>query len=742
MKQPSKSLLKSICTLGVLLQLGAQAAPDILSISNTTTIPTTDQVRCPSRAGGQTSMPDVSAVLQPQLSEALLQLETRLKEMKPTDPGYTLLVGMRDQLIAQQNIQSPFQAPIEPETLAGSERPVNLTEALGMLQAALEGSLAPETFATLKATSDYQSASKLRGKVPIAMANGKPLAAMAFLLRAHELDPNHPEDLVSLSGLANFYGFWYESLALLEAARAQQSTLNTPWGMNPTAMILNNQGHALLGLNRPAQAEVVLREAVRLEPLLTEAKKNLAQALGEQGKCTEAARWYRLGNYRMPLKDMVGPGGGPVESPEVDVITLKPYEEAYAMSKGIEGRFPNIPMPANIREATEAAPFVSNEMNRAALAAQQNSQKFQQLWPGIYNKGNQLLKNPKTRMTGEVTLHLMGPINSADPEDADINKLYEKVDEAHQQYFAAREPVDQRYIKAAEQSATQYSSELLGCNGNGPCQERARIEHDKRMCAAGKQWNSALLGDLQQYDMAYRAYYRPFHKVLSGLVGYLSDAEFYQAATTQMKAIYFQNYSTYLSVVGMHVVTAGAYGTFCKDEVPPPDLVAQDPEDAKACEASPIKPKASVAFLEVTYMCEKVEVEASTEGVLAAFVVVGYEQSQRYVKLTDPKERFIEKQAGRNPDRKLQLRNYGYAFDGKLTIFAGGKVSAGGSVGPVEADVGAKFGPYVTIDGGGNILDAGGKVDTSQSTMVNLGLVSVGYEAEGPGDSFSIMSGK
>ncbi|GEM44662.1 hypothetical protein [Deinococcus cellulosilyticus] len=742
MKRTIQPVYRTLLMLGSTLCLGAQAAPEIYSFTNIQTIPKNDQVRCPTREGGLTLMPNMGAVLQQQMSEAQKQLQERLKEMSPTDPGYSILKGMLDNLAKQPGeVVSQPRPALEPEQLAGSQQEVNLDQAIGMLQAALEGSLSPEAFTVLKSMPEYQSAQRAISAVPLALANGKPLAAMALLLRAHELEPQNPSHLVNLAGLANFYGFWYESLALLDAAKTRQDAAPAPWSLNKQALLLNNQGHALLGINKPAQAEVVLREAVKLEPLLPEAKRNLAQALGEQGKCEEAARWYRLGAYREPIKDMVGPDKGPVESEEADAITLKPWQEAYALDRGVEGRFPHIPIPANTKTATLALNYVSTEMGRAAQGASTFSQKYLEMFPKIQAKANAMLKDPRTRMTGEVSLHLLGPINSADPEDPKLDALYEKVDEAFVEYGKARESADNIYFKQAQSSAEIYAAQQISCGTNGACQERARIEHEQRMCSAGQNWNSVLVGNVQKYDMAYRTFYRPFHKIMSGLTGEFSDPEFFEAAKTQTRALYFQHYNSYLSLVGMHVFTAGNYGSMCKDEVPPPDLEAEDPEDPEICEKPKRKPKASAGIIEVTYTCEAVEVEVGSDGKWPLFGQVTYEFSQRYKKLKDPKERFIEAQAGRNPDAVLQLKQYGYAFDGKVTVFAGAKIAVPAELGPIEMDIGAKGGLYMTVDGNYDINDAGAKIDIAHSAMVG-GAVKVGYEQTLHEGSISLISGK
>lgn len=150
------------------------------------------------------------------------------------------------------------------------------------------------------------------------------------------------------------------------------------------------------------------------------------------------------------------------------------------------------------------------------------------------------------------------------------------------------------------------------------------------------------------------------------------------------------------------------------------------------------EPKVKLAALEISFTCEAVKFEVSSDTWLAPFAEVQYEFSKRYERLKDPKQRFLEKQAGRDPDRHLVLRQHGYAFDGKLTVFAGGKVEAGTGTTTVDA----KAGGYVTVDGGGNVKDAGIRAGTSMTVGVEVGPVGYGLEVDGPGASISLVSSK
>src|SRR4029453_9601228 len=117
----------------------------------------------------------------------------------------------------------------------------------------------------------------------------------------------------------NILGYPREAFAIAKAADAMPATPGQAMGISGQAMLLNNEGHAMLGLRRWADAERVLRQAMVLSPELSEAKVNLAIALLCQHEDEDAVKFFRAGQYRkaytlIPVNNMPQPDVAPLAS--------------------------------------------------------------------------------------------------------------------------------------------------------------------------------------------------------------------------------------------------------------------------------------------------------------------------------------------------------------------------------------------------------------------------------------------
>src|SRR4051812_39468595 len=235
------------------------------------------------------------------------------------------------QLVAQRPTLCPAGKPI-----ASS---MTLTQALASARQTvigLAGSSAVKAFDTSStATSAVQSRAAAVGM----FVDRKPVPSLLAMLRTHQLVPNDPTILSSISALLNILGHPKESLAVAKAADAMAAAPLSPMGISGQAILLNNEGEALLQLRRWADAERLLRQAVTLSPELSEAKVNLAVALLCQQKDEDAVKYYRLGRYRQHY-DLVAQGTDP-SAPSAPVIS-----EVLDLSHGVSGTYPTFRIPA------------------------------------------------------------------------------------------------------------------------------------------------------------------------------------------------------------------------------------------------------------------------------------------------------------------------------------------------------------------------------------------------------------
>jgi hypothetical protein len=154
---------------------------------------------------------------------------------------------------------------------------------------------------------------------------GHPMAALAALLRAHQLAPQDPRVLVDAAPLLTDAGHGADALALLGRAGALKADGAKPFGADLKAMIDTNRGYALVALGEAAKAIGPLRAAVSRSPLLREAKVDLAAAEACDKQPSKAAIFLAAGGLRSNFQgDLIGggPEGDPISAPSSDVFDL------------------------------------------------------------------------------------------------------------------------------------------------------------------------------------------------------------------------------------------------------------------------------------------------------------------------------------------------------------------------------------------------------------------------------------
>jgi len=126
----------------------------------------------------------------------------------------------------------------------------------------------------LRHSRDYRSGRRLAEGVVAAMGRGIPLAALGGLLRLRALRPRDPAPLVSAAAILTSRGMPREALVLLDRAARLRGRTRAGLGIATRAIALNNRGQALIELGRFNEATSVLNQAIRLAPLLSEARTN------------------------------------------------------------------------------------------------------------------------------------------------------------------------------------------------------------------------------------------------------------------------------------------------------------------------------------------------------------------------------------------------------------------------------------------------------------------------------------
>ena len=127
---------------------------------------------------------------------------------------------------------------------------------------------------------------------------GRPGAALAALVRAHELEPPQASHLVNAAAVASSVGLPSEALAMLDAAERLDDPDRPAMGIGRHAVALNNRGTALAMLGRLGEADRVLAAASAAEPLLSEANTSRAATTVCSQPRSAAAKFLRAGRHR------------------------------------------------------------------------------------------------------------------------------------------------------------------------------------------------------------------------------------------------------------------------------------------------------------------------------------------------------------------------------------------------------------------------------------------------------------
>ncbi|MVN87093.1 tetratricopeptide repeat protein [Deinococcus sp. HMF7620] len=389
------TILRSAVPL--LLSLGsAQAAPDLYGQfwGDALPLPPAAQQReqldrdrlwvCPVVTGA-----DVQAALNP----AVQTLQETIAGMAKDDPARAALQQTLNQLKASgQSVPSPA-AP------RPSAAPLTLTQALKNTRTWL-GQHEAAGVRGLAASPEGKSAGRASAFALQATLAGRPEAALAGLLTAHTLDPKNADTLVNLAGALVTVNLPAEALAVLAQAERQGIAPGGAMGISVQAVALNNRGGALVKLGRFAEADKVLRQALALQPTLTEAGQLLAHALLCQGKTADAVQVMRRSARRTPgtgagqeLPTSSGPGPSasqPTPASAGQVESRRPARQVFDMTRGQSITLPDLKIaqtPAQAVQLLDRYVALDEELSERGLALVRRQEAVEQQ---LRNRGEAL----------------------------------------------------------------------------------------------------------------------------------------------------------------------------------------------------------------------------------------------------------------------------------------------------------------------------------------------------------------
>ena len=589
-------------------------------------------------------------------------------------PGY--LVGYRDRYC-------PAGKPI-PATLT-------LAQALANARTFVVGLAAQAAVNAFTRSSTATSAIQSRAAAVGMFADRKPVPALLALLRVHELQPTDPSILASIAALLNILGHPKEAYVISKAADAMKTTPLPAMGISGQATLLNNEGHALLGLRRWADAERVLRQAVTLAPELSEAKVNLAIALLCQQEDEDAVKFFRAGQYRRPYH-------------MVDVSPYPPFDtapvasEVFDLSHGVTGTLPaiNIPSTWDKNNGQPAEAIWAGLMQEWV----DHLHYYYALEQKLESEIDWLHMDPRAKRRFYQVVSAVYQVHS----QPQIKPLYDKVDQIRDEiqhflgtYFSGGNPPT-----GTLWDLMQARNTWPECSGGTieACNARWQRECSTMNASQHAIW----LPLMQAYDQANRRLFAASYRFQSAVVANLADPKLHQLAMVYVK----EDWTEYEQIlVRLNAWAVALRWSNCPAEPPTENPKTDDGslKNPTACAPELKGVKLSVKlgdFVKFSANCEQIGFEVATKSDIL-WVGLFAEGSFNFV-------------------------------NGSGTIFAG--VKAGGKIPETQTGVSAKEGFYLTV-GSSGIKDIGMRVTTTGAFGAASGPI---VEMRGPGYQISWAS--
>lgn len=193
-------------------------------------------------------------------------------------PG-ELVVDTLGDVLPEPTEQEDAQTLQQNKPLACAKIPTKqfktLPAALKSVDSFLTRTAGADAMAGFRASPEYKSADAAEKAAGAAVALGQPGAALAALVRAHQLEPRQSSHLINGAAVASSVGLPNEALAMLDGAQKLDDPDRPALGIARQDVALANRGQALTLLGRYDEAAQVLQGPAS-EPLLAEARSTQA----------------------------------------------------------------------------------------------------------------------------------------------------------------------------------------------------------------------------------------------------------------------------------------------------------------------------------------------------------------------------------------------------------------------------------------------------------------------------------
>jgi hypothetical protein len=514
---------------------------------------------------------------------------------------------------------------------------------------------APNGQALFAQTAFYDDATRLQEAAGGAITMGRPGAALAALVRAHELEPGQASHLVNAAAVASSVGLPSEALAMLDAAERLEDRDRPAMGIGRHAIALNNRGAALAMLGRLGEADRVLEAAAAAEPLLSEARSSRAATTVCAAGPEAAAKFLRAGRHRQPPK--------PLDSSRGKATELRKLE------------LPGVP-----KEAAQMREFFQRQSAKLLDEIGDHNTRAGQLGARIAGKRDEWTRAQRRRYSAT-----FGRLYDATGE-ADIRVLDEAVDakldeviKLQRDFWGDNEREDYEYRLLADAAGDWCAGNPMpNCFAqrmNDTCRPKLRIAHQA--------WRD----ELQETYAAAQTLVRAATRRLSGYAVNFADPDAHALALLQVSQHERAVYGRLLQWAQYWTHSVQLHADHCVEPLDPPSAApaVDAPEVASDAACSPFLKAISGAWalgpMKLKVSCERIQQSFKAE-------VIPWVQAYSEV-------------------------SYNFR-SGRLSVFGGVKGEADAGVGKLgfksgmyvnaerdgAVDVGWRVGPSVTVGAG------------------------------------------
>ncbi|MFC6667450.1 tetratricopeptide repeat protein [Deinococcus radiopugnans] len=492
-------------TLGVLcapLSSSADAASTVRGLMDLHKPPPSDQLPCP--IFPRRPVPgNASQATNPQMAQQLALLEKQLAQMPPQSEGYRQLRAALDALKAGLKQEQAAQ----PAVKVLEYRKLSVVQALANLYGSLADHLSPEAWKEWVENAALSDPDRADRAAVLAVGRGVPLLAVAAYLKVLEKTPKNADALFNLGSLAAVLGAPNEALALLDASQARGAAQHFLSARRPAPDGPGVRADA----GEPRQGGRATPDpGGEAGPRMAEAQRNLAAALGNQGKCgpARAAVARSSSRHTLPQKSAstspaaqpssasASPVPLPIPIPAADQKEDTDYNlrDVLDFSRGTVGEWPYF--------ATVFDPYDEAKLDRRAAEYEQMKGKLDpktdaahlsQVQRGVANLltsvRNDRLSGPRIRLlhTGQFQLF----------RETRFTALYSKLGKDLATY-QKNEQDAMTHLKGEFANAdAQHDAAYRACDSatdNSYCRDKAEYDQKLKKCSSLVTWNNMWRG--------------------------------------------------------------------------------------------------------------------------------------------------------------------------------------------------------------------------------------------------------